>query len=334
MKRKNIQIIIVIICTLAGLYLALYNVDFSEVGSALQQARWGWVGLGALCMVVSFLLRAYRWNVLLDHKLPVLETFGLINIGYLVSDIFPLRAGDPARAVAASLRSPISTMAALSTVVVERTLDMITIGLIMVITLPFISGVSNAILPGFIGGGAAIAALVVLVLMARYPEKVESIARWFLERLPVLKKNPERWLKPLRGILDGLQALNSPQKGLRLALYSAGIWGSVIVYYVVLLNAFPQLTQDLTAPYFLIAAVVTWATALGMTTPTQAGIGGYHVAARLALTLPFGAPLSLAATYGWLAWAISYVLGVVLGAVALISMGVSLKEIRQPQKTS
>jgi len=195
-----------------------------------------------------------------------------------------------------------------------------------VITLPFIAGIGDSATPGFIGGGAAILILVVLVLMALYPGKVEAIARWFLERLPL--GNPERWLRPLRGILDGLQALRSPRKGLGLAIYSIGIWLAVVIYYIVLFQALPVLKTEITRSQILIASVVTWATALGMTTPTQAGLGGYHVAARLALTLPFQISLDLATTYGWLAWAISYLLGVILGAGTLLIWGISLKDIR------
>jgi len=88
------------------------------------------------------------------------------------------------------------------------------------------------------------------------------------------------------------------------------------------------LKTEITRSQILIASVVTWATALGMTTPTQAGLGGYHVAARLALTLPFQISLDLATTYGWLAWAISYLLGVILGAGTLLIWGISLKDIR------
>ncbi|RLC88797.1 MAG: hypothetical protein DRI37_04885 [Chloroflexi bacterium] len=332
MKKKSMQILIVILVTAGGLYLALHKVQFDEVWAALRGARWGWVGAAALCALSSYVLRAYRWRLLLDKQLSVREAFGLISIGYLVSDMLPFRAGDPARGVAASLRSPVSAMMALSTVVVERTLDMLTIGVIMVLTLPFISGLEDTVGKGVLGGGTALGVILVLTLMAIYPKKVESLARWVLTRLPL--GDPERWLNPLRGILDGLQALRSPHKGIKLGLLSLGIWGAVLVYYIAMQQAL--LYHALPARPFLVAAVVTWATALGMTTPTPGGLGGYHVAAQLALTLPFGIDQDLAAAYGWLGWGLSYLLGVGLGAVAMLSWGLSFKSVlggQKPQET-
>lgn len=329
MKRTKptLQLFIVLLLTAAGLYFSLHNVNFTEVWAALRQARWGWTGLSLVCVLLSFLFRAYRWRLLLDNQLSLAETFGLINIGYLVSNVFPFRAGDPARAVAASLRSPVSVMTALSTVVVERTLDLLTIGIVMALTLPFIALSGDSLTPGLIGGGVAVVALATLVGMALYPDKVESLARAILERLPL--GDPERWLKPLRGILEGLQALRSPRTGLKLALYSALIWGWVIVYYISIFYALPDLHTELTGVHLLAASVVTWATALGMTAPTQSGLGSYHIAAQLALTLPFAIGLELATVYSWLAWTGSYVMGTGMGAVALFLMGVSLKEIRE-----
>jgi len=329
MKNKGAQILVALGLGILGLYLALRGVNFSDIQTALQNARWSWVILAIPCMLVSFLLRAYRWRILLNSQLSVSDAFGLINIGYLVSDILPLRLGDPARAVAASMRSDIPIVTTLSTVVIERTLDLLTAVLFLVLTLPFIA-VGNSAIAGLVSGGAALILLITLILMAGHPEKTESIARAVLTRLPL--GDPERWLAPLRDILKGLQALNAPRTGIALGLLSLGIWGAVIVYYIVLQHAL--LYEAIPQPAFLAALVVTWATALGMAVPSQGGIGGYHAAAKWALTLPlFGTAGPLATTYALLAHAISYILGVALGASALMLWGISLKEITTTSNT-
>ncbi len=323
--KKALQIVVALIISALGLYLALRGVAFQDIGTALQNARWGWVLLAIPCVGVSFLLRAYRWRLLLNNELSVGNAFGLICIGYLVSDILPLRLGDPARAVAASIRSKVSVIAALSTVVIERTLDLLTAVLFLVITLPFIAAGDSAV-AGLISGGAALVLLIALILMARYPEQTEELARAILTRLPL--GDPERWLRPLRDILQGLQALRTPRQGIALGLLSLGVWGAVILYYIVLQQAL--LYGGLPRPILLAALVTTWATALGMAVPSQGGIGGYHAAAKWALTL-FGIVDALAATYALLAHIISYLMGVILGASALMMWGISLKEITTPK---
>ncbi len=321
MRKKSIQIIIALLISAIGLVIALRGVNLTEIGAALREVRWPWVVLGVGCMALSFWFRAYRWRMLLDGQLSVLEAFGLINIGYLISGILPLRAGDPARGVAAGMRTPVSVMAALSTVVIERTLDLLTVAIFLVLTLPFIT-VGDSVVAGLASGGAALTLLVVLVLMARFPEATESFARAILERLPL--GDPERWLAPLRDILAGLRVLRSPRKGLGLLGFSAAIWGAVVVYYIVLQQAL--LFEAMPPAPLLTALTVTWATALGMAVPSQGGIGGYHAAARWALSL-FGVGSALAATYGLLAHAISYLLGMILGAIALMVWGISIRDL-------
>ncbi|MBN1486448.1 MAG: flippase-like domain-containing protein [Anaerolineae bacterium] len=323
MKNKGLQIILALVISIAGLYFAMRNVKLSEVGTAIQQAKWIWVALTVGCMVGSFVFRAYRWRILLNEEVSVKDAFGLICIGYLVSDIMPLRLGDPARAVAASMRSKVTVMAALSTVVIERTLDLLTVVIFLVITLPFIA-VGNSVIAGLVSGAVALVLLIVLTLMARFPEKTEELARKIIEFLPL--GDPERWLNPLRGILEGLQALRSPQKGLSLFLLSLGIWSCVVLNYITLQYAL--LHEAMPAQPLLAALVVTWATALGMAVPSQGGIGGYHAAATWALTLPrFNVSNPLAVTYAILAHGVSYLMGVSMGTVALMVWGISLKSL-------
>ncbi len=325
MSKKSTYIFLTLIASGGGLYLALRGVeDFGAIGVALRRADWGLVFLAILLMLGVLVLRALRWRLLLDRRVSLPTAFGLINLGYLLSGILPLRLGDPARAVAAGLRSSVSPVMALSTVVVERTLDLLTISFLAVLTLPFVSGLGTTETKGIVAGGLAAAALVVLLWMAHAPGQVEGLARKVLERLPL--GAPERWLRPLRSILEGLQALRSPRRGAQLAALSAGIWGVNVVYYVVLARALEIRTP---APLLLVATTVTWATALGMAAPTPGGIGGFHVAVQVVLTLAFGVGADRAATYGLLSHAIAYLLGIVLGSGAMFAWGLSLRTLSE-----
>ncbi len=323
MKKKGVQILIALIFSVVGLVLALRQVRFQDLVLALRQARWGWLVVTTGCMIASLGFRAWRWRILLDDQISVAESFGLLNIGYLVSDVLPLRLGDPARAVAIGMRRPVTVAAALSSVVVERTLDLLTVALFLVLTLPFIT-VGDSVYAGLASGGAALALLLALVLMARFPTQLESLARRLLERLPL--GEPERWLAPLRDILDGLQVLRSPRRGLMLGVLSLSIWAAIAAFQLALQRA--MLYQAMPAQPLLVAVTATWATALGMAVPSQGGIGGYHAAATWALML-FGVSRSYAAAFGIVGHGIGYLLGVILGAAASLIWGVSLREITQ-----
>ncbi len=321
MKRKWLQILLSLVVVAGGLYLALRDMNFERVLAAFRQAHWLWMGPAALLVWVSLLLRAQRWRILLDYAVSLPEAFGLMNIGYLVSNILPLRLGDPAKAVAASLRGPISPLAALSTVVIERVLDMLTIMLLLLGTLPFIvaGDLGDYLLAGLASGGLALTLLAAAVLVARYPKKMEEFAGRLLTagRFPT----PERWLEVLRQLLAGLAPLSSPRQGAQLVFWSLVHWGTVVIYFQLALRAFVR------TPPLLGGAVATWAAALGMILPAPGGIGAYHTAVQRSLALAFGLPAETTLAYAFAVHAVSYLSGALWGAGALLIWGVSFKEL-------
>lgn len=329
MKKNWLRILLALVFAVAGLYLALRGVDFQNVGQALVQARWGWIGLAFLCVLSELLIRSIRWRILLGRKLSIGDGFGLICIGYLVSNVFPLRAGDAARGVAAGIRSGVSPVAALSTVVVERTLDLLTVVLFLLGTLPFVAGLGDSLTTGLIAGALSLGLLITLILMALFPHQVETVARWLLGLIRL--RNPERLLKLLRSVLDGLSALRSPKEGLRLAFWSLLLWVLTAGYYVAALRAF------VADPPLLTGFVLCWTTALGMATPAPGGVGPVHYAIRVTLTLGFGLSAEIATTYALVAHAAQYLIGIGLGAAFLLAWGISPSKLQiagpKPQTT-
>ena len=321
MKRKWLQISLSLVVVGGGLYLALRDMDFKRVLAAFEQAHWIWMGPAALVVLVSLLLRAQRWRILLSDAVSLPTAFGLMNIGYLVSNILPLRLGDPAKAVAASLRGPISPLAALSTVVIERVLDMLTVVLLLLITLPFVMAgeLGDYLWAGLVSGGLALMLLTAAVLIARYPEQVEALARRLLTLLHF--PSPEKWLEVLHNLLAGLAPLRSPRKGTQLIFWSLAHWGTVIVYFQLALRAF------VATPPPLGGAVATWAAALGMILPAPGGIGAYHTAVQRSLSLAFGLPGETTLAYAFAIHAVSYLSSALLGAGALLTWGLSFKEL-------
>jgi len=335
MKKRTLQVILTLALSALALYAALHGVNFADVGAALQQVHWGWLALTLSLILLTLVIRAQRWRILLGRKLSLRDTFGLINIGYLVSGVLPMRAGDPARAVAASARGPVSALAALSTVVVERVLDMFLIVIMLVATLPFVPGLQSYIAGGQLGGsfsfqliiglsGAlALALLLMFVLVALFPQKVEALARRALDLLRV--PSPERWLKPVQHALDGLIALRSVRDGAAMLLWSLALWVVTTLYFLSALQAcraFLPPGDDL-----LKAIVVTWSSAFGMVFPATGGLGSFHFAVREALFWGFDIARDSGLPYAVIAHALAYLTGILLGATTLLVWGISFKSL-------
>ncbi len=327
MKRKLLQIFVAVVVAGGGLYLALRGMDLEQLLAAMRAARWGWLLLSTFLIILGLIFRAQRWRVLLNYRVSLSDAFWLTNIGYLVNNLLPMRLGDPAKGVAAGLRGAISPLAALSTVVVERVLDMLTIVLLMLATLPFIlsAGLDDYCSIGLASGGVALAAIVGLAVVARFPAVPERIAAWLLARLRI--PQAERWLAWLHQLLEGLAPLRSPRQGALIVLWSLVHWLCVAAYFQVGLYAFMD------APPALGGLLVTWAAALGMMLPSPGGIGAYHTAVIQALTLAYAIPQETAGAFAFVIHGITYFIGIALGAVALLTWGLSFKEVLSGAQT-
>ncbi len=334
MKKRTVQIVLTVIFSIAALYIALRGINVADVRSALSQVRWGWIVLTLALILVTLVIRAERWRILLGRTLSLRDTFGLINIGYLISGVLPLRAGDPARAVGASLRGDVPALAALSTVVVERVLDLLMVVLILIGTLPFVPGLRAYLASGEINGFfsyrvllmlsgiLAFGILLVLVLIAVFPQVTESLGYGLLEKLRV--KNPDRWLAPLHHVLEGLSALRSVQDGGLVLLWSLTLWLTTAIYFITALQASQAFIPD---PSALKGVVAMWASAFGMIFPATGGIGSFHFAVREALFWGFELARDLGFAYAVLVHALPYLTGILLGAGAMITWGLSVKRL-------
>lgn len=301
----------------AALVLALLGIDLRRVAETLAQAEYVYLVPATAGMLVYLLARAVRWRLLLGPQVSLRRSFWVTNIGYLVSNVFPFRLGDPARAVAIGRGGDISTTAALSTVVVERVLDMLMVVALLAGVAPFVSGAGSALTAGLIAGGAAVVASAGLLLLAFRPDWGGKAVRWALGLIP--RVDTERWAQALDGLFEGLAPLRSGRRALALLFWSVLIWACVVAYYWACMRAFMPRPPLLAAP-FLVAVV-----GLGMAIPSSPGaVGVFHAVARYGLTVPFEVPVDQAVTVAFGVHAFQYVLGCLMGLIGLARESLSL----------
>ncbi len=312
-----IGIIISLIC----LALALVGIEWDQVGVALLEADWRYLILAGGAILGYLVSRSIRWRILLGSEVSLAETFAVTNIGYLVSNVLPFRLGDPARAVAIGLGGKVRTSAALSTVVVERVLDMLVVVLLLALTVPFVGEAGWTRQAGMLGGAAALAAMAVLVVLAQRPEWGQRVLQLGLAWVPRLDQ--ERWEGALSGLLEGLTALRSPRRVTGLLVWSVVTWAFIVGYYFVMLWAFLDYAS------LVQGSFLTCATGLGMAVPSSPGaMGVFHSVARYALQLPFGVPGEKAVAVAFASHAFQYILVCLLGLVGLAQRNLSLGRLR------
>ncbi len=107
------------------LWLAARNVRFDELRAVLAGARWRWLPPMVATALLDLVIRALRWRILLSRAVeaPVGMLIQLEAIGLAVNNVLFARLGEVARGVLAARELKIPVATALSSVVVERALD-------------------------------------------------------------------------------------------------------------------------------------------------------------------------------------------------------------------
>ena len=322
-SRKNrLQILLGILVGIACLAAVfIFYARPAEILESLRHVRINYLLISMLSVVGFMFIRAIRLLFMLDNSIPYSKVFHIQNIGYMLSQLLPLRLGDVARVILIGNVPPVTMAQGISTLVIERLMDL----LIIVVLLPYtISGIAN--IPEWmrsfaqLSGLVAIAGIGVLIIAANQRERALRIADSLMGRLlPFL--NRESWLRRFDGLLVGLKSLTSIRDGAILILLTILIWVPVIIAYY-----FAILAVNL-EPTWTMAAFVVCAAALSVAIPSTPGQAGpFHFAVITALQL-FGQPAAESASFAFLYHIGSLLVMVILGMIGILSTGVTFGNV-------
>ena len=142
---KRLKFWLGIVVSLLSLAALFFLLDVEQVIATLKETDWRAAVLTiALCQVSFMFLRAWRWRIMLGSGTPFIPVFHAQNIGYLITNVLPFRLGDLARAYLVGLEPKVRDVdlpKALSTVALERILDVLVIVILFGVTLPFVPAV-------------------------------------------------------------------------------------------------------------------------------------------------------------------------------------------------
>jgi len=322
MKRWQFWVGVVI--SLFFLYLALRGLGLKDLGEALQQANYWWLLPGVTVYFIGVWVRAWRWHYLLKpiKKISTRELFPIVTIGYMGNNIYPARAGEALRAVILKRNAAVPISASAATIIVERIFDGVVMLAFIFLNLPELaslttdSGIVGSIQTVALWGTAAFfGALVVFLIAAMFPERVEVFVLVVNNKL-VPQKYRQSIIGFIQKFLGGLEALRSPLDVLMVFLTSSVIWLLETLKYWFLMHAFPF---DIS--YFalmLMNGIVNLAT----TIPSAPGYVGTFDAPGIAVLVAYGVPKATAAAYTLVLHIALWVPITALGAYYLLREGI------------
>lgn len=130
MTKKLVKFLVFSAITLLILYLITRKIDYSSLGETLSSAKWYWLVAATLLMLLTPLISAKRWQLMLramGYSLGFGDCLKIILAAFPVSAITPAKAGDLIRAYYLKNRIPANQV--VGGVVAERLSDIFVLAL-------------------------------------------------------------------------------------------------------------------------------------------------------------------------------------------------------------
>jgi len=302
------------------MWLAFRSVDFNKLLSELKKADLSWLLLSVFFGLVAYLSRARRWVLLvnpLGYHPSFLNAFYALMTGYLANLALP-RVGEITRCVALGKKEKIPVDQLIGTVVIERTIDFISLLLIM-IGLIFISGdqigmfmkesilipIEQSVISLFgstwiLWVSLFVIGSVSLGFMIGYRHSLRKI-RFFAKLFDLAK-----------GIINGLKTITNLSRKWEFIFHTVFIWiNYALMTWVVVFSL--DVTSHLTFGDSIFLLVIG---GLAMSAPVQSGLGAFHYIISRGLLIVEGIPLEDGLVYALLTHESQLIFVVIIGAIS------------------
>ncbi len=311
---RLVKILLGIAISVALLVYLFWNVDVRAVLARLADTQWRWLVLSMACNLASLWVRSIRWRHLFPRGSHPARLFNAVMIGYMGNNVLPLRAGEVLRVYVAARHGPrVSTVVA--TLVVERALDGLAIGLILATSLTLVPTPREIAWAAEMFGAFVFVLLLALVVIAVAPLPCRIFIHSLTYRWPAIER---RLLQAFDVMADGLQSMRRPRQLVPIVIWSVMVWIFVVLAFW---TAFWAASLDLS---LLAALTVIAFVGLGVSLPSSPGfIGIIQAATVLALSF-FGVPRADALSFSLLLHASQFVPVTVWGLALLVVEHVSL----------
>lgn len=322
--KSFLQYSIILLITGFLIWFSLKGLAGKDKGAYLlhtwQTANKGWLTAMAVIAMISHVLRAERWKMLLEpsgYKPKLSNSFLSLMVGYLVNMVIP-RGGEVSRCYNLYKLDKTPVDISFGTVVIERIVDLAC--LLSLIAIAFVLEWDKLVefistLP--IGGGKSAGGSALLYLLLGF------IVAGLLF-LWVAKKNKKLnafFKRSWQGFKDGfLSVFRLKNKGLFIA-YSVIIWALYFLMSYTVILAFPETRQLGVVAVLSLFAIGS----IAMAVPLPGGMGSYHVLVPQGLVFLYNVPEPDAVAFTFIFHGWQSAILIVGGAVSLLITSIIIK---------
>jgi hypothetical protein len=287
----------------------------------IENANYYWITLAFIAGILSHLVRAIRWNMLvnsLGYKTKTITTFYAVLIGYFANLAIP-RIGELTRCGVISKQNKIPLNSVIGTVVAERIFD--TLCLIVILFFVIIFQISflgdfalkymiNPISSKFINNRnfALFAIIIAIALLLGIYFLYKSLLPKF-KKLTFFYKLKRFFI----GFIYGIKSIANVKSLKLFFVQSFLLW---TMYTLVTYFCF-QSIKSLSYLTIIDALTLTAIGSIGFIIPVPGGIGAYHAVVILSLVELYKIKRDVAISFAYLAHSSQTLLIIILGTVSL-----------------
>lgn len=328
--RGRLRTLLVLVSMIVLLALFLRQADWGAVWAAIRSANPVDLVAAVGCVVLTYVFRALRWQLMLRPVKHVRYGPALraTVIGFAASVLLPARAGEILRPYLLARRERFSATAAFATIILERVLDLATVVLFFAVFLlsyepgPTVDPTSfQLVKSGVVFAG--LAALGALTLGFAVAGRHNALDSWVQRAGRVIPARAAQAIGALvNRFIHGFAVMRSPGTFLAACLLSLPLWLAIAGGIWLVTRAF-----HLNVPFMGTFLVMTLLV-VGVAAPTPGAVGGFHWAYQVATTSFYEAPNDVAIGAAFVLHAISFGPVVLVGLILMAQEGLDFGRMR------
>lgn len=307
------------------LWLSFRKLDLTEVWVDILKARYGWLVFGLFFAILSHIVRALRWNLLINslgYKTRLSSTFYSVMVGYLANTAVP-RMGEFARCGLLSKKEKIPFNTLFGTVISERFFDLFMLFFIIVLLVVFqfdllggfVLEVINPLVELIFSNivNIILFTLVFLLFLGLVAFFIWSF-KAKIKTVPFYQKIKQF----LDGLWNGIKTIFKMKQKWLFIFYTVVIW----LFYIIMVYLPFKMLDESSLLNFIDGATVMALGSLGIVAPVPGGIGAYHYITKVILTELYSVQDIAAMSYATIVHAGQTLLNVAVGAFSYFALGI------------
>ncbi|MFA5511696.1 MAG: lysylphosphatidylglycerol synthase transmembrane domain-containing protein [Candidatus Kapaibacterium sp.] len=307
------------ILVVVSFYFALKDIELLVLWDSIRSADYFWVVVSLPIIVASHYIRALRWRTILKPIMnpgSTINLFSAVMVGYFFNSIYP-RLGEFVRPYVYAKRENVSKSSVFATIVVERVIDVFTLGFLFAIAFIIARDKIANMLPGVDPQKILMFSLLIIVVLifSFYPPFIKFLLKFLVK--PFSTAIYDRILDIFTKFRLGFKVISQPGQYLRLVAESLLIWlcYALPMYLMFFCFDFSE-TIDVSIGDALFLVIVS---GIGVTiAPTPSGIGVMHSLIMYAMMGLYGIKEEMALAYATINHASSLFIQLTLGGAFLL----------------